>query len=75
VRKKLQANVKRVIKSAHPSLPEKAEISIDEADDLYREIRIGNRLTTESGTVVRLKEAAQMDVQIEADRSATAGKT
>jgi hypothetical protein len=36
-------------------VPEKAEIAIDGADDLYREIRIQNALTNESGDEVRLK--------------------
>jgi len=34
--------VRKIIKPAHPAQPEKAEISIEEADDLYREIRIEN---------------------------------
>ena len=46
-RKTLRAKVRKIIKPAHPTQPEKAEISIDEADDLYREIRIENTLTDE----------------------------
>ncbi len=40
--KKLRAKVRKIIKPAYPTQPEKAEISIEEADDLYREIRIEN---------------------------------
>lgn len=32
-----------------PTDPEKAQIEIDEADDLYREIRVENVLTGEDG--------------------------
>ena len=40
-RKKLRGSVKKLIKSPIPSEPEKAEIVISEADDLYKEIRGG----------------------------------
>jgi hypothetical protein len=46
-RKKLRGTVAKVIKSSHPSQPDKAEIDIHEADDLYREIRVDNELTDE----------------------------
>ena len=39
-RKKLQGTVQKVIKPAFPTEPEKAQIDIDDAEDLYREIRI-----------------------------------
>ena len=45
-----------------------AETSIDEADDLYREIRIENRLMGEKGKEARLKQGAEVEVQIEAIR-------
>ena len=48
-RKKMRAKVQKIIKPAYAAQPEKAEISIDEADDLYREIRIENTLTDEKG--------------------------
>jgi len=41
-RRKLHGTVKKVIKSSYPSQPEKAEINIKEAGDLYREIRVDN---------------------------------
>ena len=47
--KTLRAKVRKIIKPFHPTQPEKAETSIDEADDLYREIRIENTLTDEKG--------------------------
>ena len=70
----LPGTVKKVIPPFHPSLPEKAEISVEGADDLYREIRVENTLTNESGNEVSLKPGAQVDVTIEADADATKPK-
>lgn len=73
-RKKLPATVNKIIKPIVPSEPEKAQIDIEGADDLYREIRIENALTDDHGEEVRLKEGAQVDVNIEADTDATLKK-
>jgi hypothetical protein len=51
--------------------PEKAQIAIEKADELYREIRVENKLEDKDGEKVGLKEGAQVDVTIEADPSAT----
>jgi hypothetical protein len=61
---------RKIIQSPHPSVPEKAEIAIDGADDLYREIRIQNALTNESGDEVRLKAGNKVDLTVEADPKA-----
>ena len=53
-----------------PCQQEKAEICIDEADDLYREIRIENKLESEGGQPPKLKPGAQVEVTIEADEDA-----
>ena len=74
-RKKLRGTVAKVIKSSHPSQPDKAEIDIHEADDLYREIRVDNELTDEQGERVALKPGAEVDVIVEADSDATLKKT
>src|SRR3979490_239557 len=50
---------------------EKAEIAVEGADHLYREIRIENRLEDEQGNEVKLKEGADVDVVVEADADAT----
>jgi hypothetical protein len=50
--------VAKVIKSPHPSLPEKAEIDIHDADHLYREIRVDNELTDDAGEKASLKPVA-----------------
>jgi hypothetical protein len=73
--KTMRAKVQKIIRSAYPAQPEKAEISIDDADDLYREIRIENTLTDEKGKESRLKEGAEVEVQIEAEKESTTGKT
>ena len=39
-RKKLKGRVDKVIKPVFPTEPEKAQISVGEGDELYREIRI-----------------------------------
>jgi hypothetical protein len=69
-RKKLVAKVGKIIKSPYPAEPEKAELRVEQADQLYREIRIENRLMDENGNEARLKEGAEVDVQIEADKHA-----
>jgi hypothetical protein len=63
--------VKKIIKSPDPSMPEKAEVEVHEADELYKEIRIDNELEDEHGKKVKLKEDAPVDVTVEAERTAT----
>jgi hypothetical protein len=70
----LPGTVKKVIPPIDPSLPEKAEISIEGADELYREIRVENTLSGESGNEVSLKPGADVEVTIEADADATKPK-
>jgi len=70
----LPGTVEKIIKPSEPNEPEKAQINIEGADDLYREIRIENALTTESGSEVRLKKGAEVDVTVEADPKATTSK-
>ena len=71
----LPGTVEKVIKSPHPSIPEKAQIVIQGADDLYREIRIENTLTNDKGEKVELKEGADIDVTLEADPEGTKKKS
>jgi hypothetical protein len=65
--KKLRGSVKKVIKSPLPSEPEKAEIVIHEAEDLYKEIRIENVVTNEKGKEDKLKPGEDVDVIVETD--------
>jgi hypothetical protein len=71
----LPATVEKIIKPLSPSDPEKAQIAVEGADHLYREIRIENTLTDENGGKVRLKEGAEVEVTIEADAAATTPKS
>ncbi|HKV77885.1 MAG TPA: hypothetical protein VJP02_07090 [Candidatus Sulfotelmatobacter sp.] len=73
-RKKLQGTVQKIIKPLGPNDPEKAQIEVEGADDLYREIRIENELADEQGDKSKLKPGAQVDVIVEADSSATLKK-
>jgi len=67
----LPATVEKIIKPASPGEPEKAQISVEGADHLYRELRIENTLLDENGQKVRLKQGADVEVTIEAEQKAT----
>ena len=62
----LVATVEKIIKSPSPSVPEKAQIAVEGADHLYRELRIENTLVDENGDKVHLKQGADVEVTIEA---------
>jgi len=66
--------VQRIIKSAFSGQAEKAEIAVQGADDLYKEIRIDNELIDQNGEQVSLKKGAQVEVTIEADPKETVPK-
>lgn len=72
---KKHGTVKKIIKSPNPSVPEKAEVEVHEADELYKEIRIDNVLEDEHGQKVKLKKDAPVDITLEADKSATTPDT
>ena len=69
------AVVEKIVKPVTPSEPEKAQIAIQGADDLYREIRVENTLKNAAGEKVRLKPGAEVDVTIEAPVEAVEKKT
>ena len=68
----LPGKVERVIKP-HPQSgePEKAQIAVEGADHLYREIRVPNRLVDADGNEVKLKPGAEVEVKIETDSIVT----
>jgi hypothetical protein len=66
----LPGKVEKIIKSS-PDEPEKAEIEVPDAEPLYQEIRIENKLRDEAGNEVKLKPGAAVDVTIEADAKDT----
>ena len=63
--------VETIIESPHPNEPEKAQIAIEGADDLYREIRIENTLRDKNGGDVSLKLGARVKVTIKVERPGT----
>ncbi len=71
----LPGTVEKIIKSPHPSEPEKAQIAVEGADELYKELRIDNNLTDENGDEVRLKQGAKVEVTVEAGPEAVVSKS
>jgi hypothetical protein len=65
----LPATVEKIIPSPFPNGNEKAQISVEGADHLYRELRIENTLTDENGEKVRLKPGAEVEVTIAAEEN------
>jgi hypothetical protein len=70
----LPAIVEKIIKSPSPGTPEKAQIAVEGADHLYRELRIENALIDENGDKVSLKPGAEVEVTIAAEPQATVAK-
>jgi hypothetical protein len=66
----LPGTVERVIKPFPGSgEPEKAQISVNGADDLYRELRVPNQLKDEDGNKVKLEKGSEVEVTIESDHT------
>jgi hypothetical protein len=70
----LPGTVEKIIPPISPSEPEKAQIAVEGAEDLYREIRVENTLQDAAGNPVSLKKGAEVEVKIEADPEATTPK-
>lgn len=70
----LPGTVEKIIE-AWPGEPEKAQISVEGADHLYKEIRIENNMTNAEGETVSLKPGAEVEVTIEADPKDTVKKS
>lgn len=67
----LPGTVERIIPSMVPGSADKAEISIQGAEELYREIRVENTLIDADGNQVSLNKGADVEVTIEAEPEAT----
>lgn len=67
-RRRMRGRVEKVLKPVNGD-PEKAQIHVTEAEELYREVRVENELTDPKGNKARLKPGAEVDVVIEADSS------
>lgn len=63
----LSGTVQKIIPSLYADEPEKAQIAVAGADDLYRELRVENVLEDEQGKPVALKLGAEVEVTIEAN--------
>ena len=66
----LPGTVEKIIPSVDPKGTEKAQIHIDGAQPLYREIRVDNVLRDESGEQAKLKIGSHVEVTIEASKDA-----
>ena len=66
----LSGTVEKIIPSPDPDASEKAQIAVEGAEDLYREIRVDNTLKDATGEEVSLKLGSEVDVTIEADKEA-----
>jgi hypothetical protein len=66
--------VQKIIKPIDPQAPEQAEIAVDKAEELYREIHVENTLVNEKGEEVGLRPGAPVEVTIEANEKDTVKK-
>ena len=69
--KTVPAVVTKIVKPALEGQPAKIEISISQADDLFREIRIENNFTDFDGGSVALTNGSLLDVTFEAQTQKT----
>jgi hypothetical protein len=69
----LQGTVDKII-PGNSVVSEKAQISVQDAEHLYKEIRVENTLQDENGNKVGLKPGAHVEVTIEAEKDATVPK-
>jgi hypothetical protein len=70
----LPGKVEKIIPGVVPAMPDKAQIAVEGADHLYKEIRVENTLQDENGKPVKLKPGAEVAVTIEAEKHATEPK-
>ena len=70
----LAGKVEKIIPGPVPAIPDKAQIAVEGADHLYKEIRVENTLQDENGKPVSLKPGAEVEVTIEAEKHATVPK-
>ena len=67
----LPGTVEKIIPPIASTEPEKAQITVEGAEHLYREIRVENNLKDADGNDVSLKKGATVEVTIAADPEAT----
>jgi len=69
----LPGSVEKIIPAIGP-IPERAQIAVHTAEDLYKEIRIENTFEDADGNPVSLKKGAEVEVTIAADPADTEPK-
>ena len=67
----LPGTVEKIIPAIGLIEPEKAQISVEGADALYREIRVENTLQDADGNLVSMKKGAEVEVTIETESENT----
>jgi hypothetical protein len=72
--KTVSGRVQKIVNRVYQNHTEDVEITIPEAEHLFREIRIENTFTDVDGQQVALKQGAHLDVTFEADSTDTAKK-
>jgi len=70
----LPGTVEKVIPAIPHVRPEEAQIVVEGAEELYKEIRVENELQDENGKTVGLKQGAEVEITIEAEKEATVPK-
>ena len=63
----LSGTVQKIIRSGVSNEPERAQIVVEGAEHLYRELRIENALTDAAGNRVHLKPGARVQLTLEAE--------
>jgi hypothetical protein len=71
----LPGTVEKIIRPVVPDQSEKAQIVIEGADHLYKELRIQNTLTDKDGKVVHLESGANVRITFTSDADDSATKT
>jgi hypothetical protein len=62
----LVGTVEKVIPAIGDIQPEKAQITVTGAEELYREIRVENTFRDAAGSPIRLKPGAEVEITIAA---------
>jgi hypothetical protein len=73
--KKVSGTAQKFVRDVSRTRGENVEISIPDAEDLFREIRIDNTFTDIEGQPVALKQGAHVDITFEADAKDTVKRT
>lgn len=63
--KLMSAVAKHTLKPLNPQEAERVEISIAEADELFREIRVENSFVDAEGNVLAIKAGAELNIRLE----------